>query len=222
MKKLVDLFSKEKTQKILFVGLIALVFGIFIFSIAMSNNSSENNNNNSNNDNNIQNNDNQNDNGNNNENNNQKEPKEKYQAPIKDNKATVFRQFYSLEDDEATQEMSLIQYGNKYFMSKGVTYRNENNEGFDVCASLSGTVEDVIESSVYGNTIILDHGDGVKTEYVGCTNVKVEKGATVNQGDVIATSGSAEYDELAGNHLHFKVMIDNKYYDPFTLFDTEK
>ena len=118
--------------------------------------------------------------------------------------------------------MSLIQYGSKYFMSKGVTYHNENNETFDVLASLSGTVESVTESSVYGNTIVIDHGDGIKTEYVGVSNVKVSEGAEVKQGDVIASSGMAEYDVAAGNHLHFKVSINDKYYDPLKLFDTEK
>ena len=223
MKKLANLFSKEKVQKVLFVGLIVLVFGVFLFSLVMSDNNNEHND--PNNDN-IQNNENNNNNNNEDEGNENNppevQPKEKYTAPIKAEDASVFRKFYSLEDDEATQEMSLIQYGSKYFMSKGVTYHNENNQTFDVLASLSGTVESITESSAYGNTIIIDHGDGVKTEYVGVSNVKVTEGAEVKQGDVIAVSGTAEYDVAAGNHLHFKVSIDDKYYDPLKLFDTEK
>lgn len=223
-KKLENLFSKEKVQKILFVGLIVLVFGVFLFSLILSDNGNQENNPD---DNGIQDNNNdkdKDDKNNDDKGNNQnvEEPKEKYTAPIKEENASVFRQFYSLEDDEATQEMSLIQYGNKYFMSKGITYRNENNQDFEVIASLSGTVEKVEESSVYGNTIIIDHGDGVKTEYVGVKDVKVSVGSNVKQGDVIATSGTAEYDVAAGNHVHFKVSINNKYYDPMTLFGKEK
>ena len=228
MKKDTSFFSKEKVQKILFVGLIVLVFGVFLLSLVMTDSGSEGTKPNPDN---TQDNNNENTNNNNNTNNDKEdenqivkppvpETKEKYLSPVLN--ASVFRQFYSLESDEATQEMSLIQYGNKYFMSKGVTYRNENDETFDVLASLSGTVESVTESSAYGNTIIINNGNGVKTEYVGVSNVLVEEGSEVNQGDVIASSGKAEYDVLAGNHLHFKVSIDGKYYDPLKLFNTEK
>ena len=223
MKKNMNIFSKEKVQKTLFVGLIVLVFGVFLLSLVMTDGSEgttptpDNQQNQENNNNNNE----------NNNNNNQpeqsvEEKKEKYVSPIKEEQASVFRQFYSLESDEATQEMSLIQYGNKYFMSKGVTYRNDNNESFDVLASLSGKVLSVTESSVYGNTILVDNGDGVVTEYVGVSNVLVSEGDEIKQGDVIASSGNAEYDIAAGNHLHFKVSIDGKYYDPYKLFGTEK
>ena len=226
MKKNMNIFSKEKVQKTLFVGLIVLVFGVFLLSLVMTDGkegTSPNENETPNEENNNETNDDK-------QNNNNvdeirppyQQKKEKYLSPVKEEQASVFRHFYSLESDEATQEMSLIQYGNKYFMSKGITYRNDNNENFDVLASLSGKVLSVTESSVYGNTILVENGDGVITEYVGVSNVLVSEGDEIKQGDVIASSGNAEYDAAAGNHLHFKVSINGKYYDPYKLFGTEK
>lgn len=219
MKKILNAFSKEKLQKVLFLGLIVLVFGVFILSLVLSGNDT------------TKNTDPNSDLPNDSSDGPQTdikddpivEPKvEIYLAPCDTTTTSVFRHFYSIDSDTTTQEMSLIQYGSKYIMSKGTTYRNEEDETFDVLASLSGTVTEVTPSSVYGNTIVIDHGDGIKTEYLGVKDVLVEVGDTVAQGAVIASSGTAEYDTAAANHLHFRIVINDKYYDPEKLINTSK
>lgn len=214
MKKILNAFSNEKVQKGIFISMLLLVFGIFIVSIYVTDNSEtpeepdngENNNNN------------------NNENNNNTpenpEP-EKYKAPCDPLSCSMIRYFYSLDDDTATQEMSLIQVGSTYQMSKGVTYKQENDSEFDVLATLSGVVTDIQESPLYGNVIVIDHGENVKSEYISVSNIKVSVGDEVTQGDVIATSGMSQYDALASNHLHFRVSVNGTYVDPEELLENE-
>lgn len=218
MKKLLNAFSREKVQKGIFIGMLLLVFGIFIVSIYVTDNSenpkepdnSENQNNNNNN----------NQNNNNDNNNNQETPEpEKYKAPCDTLSCSIVRYFYSLKDDAATQEMSLIQVGSTYQMSKGITYKQENDQEFDVKATLSGVVTDIQESPLYGNVIVIDHGENVKSEYVSVSNIKVSVGDEVTQGDVICTSGVAEYDVAAGNHVHFRVSVNGVYVDPQELLN---
>lgn len=219
MKKLLNAFSREKVQKGIFIGMLLLVFGIFIVSIYVTDNSenpkepdnSENQNNNNNN--------NQNNNNNNNNNNQETPEPEKYKAPCDTLSCSIVRYFYSLKDDAATQEMSLIQVGSTYQMSKGITYKQENDQEFDVKATLSGVVTDIQESPLYGNVIVIDHGENVKSEYVSVSNIKVSVGDEVTQGDVICTSGVAEYDVASGNHVHFRVSVNGVYVDPEELLN---
>ena len=127
---------------------------------------------------------------------------------------SIFRCFYDLNADKETQEMGLIEFGNKYFISKGVSYSLDGETSFDVYSTMSGSVVDVSESNVYGVSITVDHGNGIQTEYVGLSESKVSKGNLVNQGDLIGVSGSAEYDVEAKNHVHFKVSINGEYCNP--------
>lgn len=218
MKKILDALNKEKVQKLLFIFMIVFVFGVFMLSVLTNDNQEKPDDNPI--DNNQNNSDNQN---NNNDNNNEiEEPKEKFKAPCDDLSCQVIRYFYSLDDDSITQEKSIIKLGNKYQMSKGISYKKENNTTFDVCATLSGKVENIVESDIYGCIVTIDHGDNVKSEYASLSSVLVEINDEVKQGDVIGSSSNAVYDEDAGNHVHFRVSVDGKYVNPLTLLDKEK
>ncbi len=59
----------------------------------------------------------------------------------------------------------------------------------------------------YGNLIILEHGDGYVTVYAHNQENRVQPGAQVRQGDVIATVG--ETGKANGANLHFEVRKDN-------------
>ncbi|MDY4145698.1 MAG: M23 family metallopeptidase [Bacilli bacterium] len=214
MKKILNAFSKEKVQKLLFLAMIVLVFGVFMFSIFKSNNTDKPNPD----DPDINNPDNPNP----DKQTPDKPEPEKYKAPCDNLSCSIIRHFYSLEDDAATQEMSLIQIGSKYQMSRGITYKKEDDSSFDVCATLSGTVTNVQESPLYGNVITIDHGNNIKSEYLGVSKVLVKTGDTVKQGQTIASSGQAEYDKVASNHVHFRVSIDGKFVDPEDILGKEK
>ncbi len=84
--------------------------------------------------------------------------------------------------------------------------------GTEIYAAASGTVVVAGWYYTYGNCVVIDHGNGVRTLYAHCTSVNTEVGAEVNQGDVIGYVGMTGY--ATGNHLHFEVHINNRTHNP--------
>ncbi|MFA7686031.1 MAG: M23 family metallopeptidase [Candidatus Gracilibacteria bacterium] len=61
----------------------------------------------------------------------------------------------------------------------------------------------------YGNHVIIDHGNGIKTLYAHMDSLNVYEGQVVNQGDVIGIMGNTgRVYGATGIHLHWEV-IDN-------------
>jgi len=61
----------------------------------------------------------------------------------------------------------------------------------------------------YGNHVIIDHGNGVKTLYAHLDSLNVYDGQAVSQGDVIGIMGNTgRVYGATGIHLHWEV-IDN-------------
>lgn len=72
-----------------------------------------------------------------------------------------------------------------------------------IYAAQSGTVKLAAYSSSYGKHIIIQHPDNTWTLYAHCSSLKVKKGSTVSQGQVIGLTGSTG--RVTGPHLHFEV-----------------
>jgi len=64
----------------------------------------------------------------------------------------------------------------------------------------------------YGNTVVIDHGNGIVTLYAHNSQNKVTRGQQVRQGDVIALVGRTG--RATTNHLHFEVRINGRPVDP--------
>ena len=64
----------------------------------------------------------------------------------------------------------------------------------------------------YGNTIVIDHGNGYKTLYAHLSQVSQYCGAIVKAGQVIGLSGSTG--NSSGPHLHFEVRVPGGYLNP--------
>ncbi len=79
-------------------------------------------------------------------------------------------------------------------------------------AAESGRVDSARWRSVYGKTVILDHGNGYRTLYAHLSDYLVDPGEMVQKGQVIGKVGSTG--NSTGPHLHFEVRIDNKAVDP--------
>lgn len=127
---------------------------------------------------------------------------------------SVVRKFYERSGTKEDQEKSLIRYGSSYRTSVGTSYATKDNQPFEVTAAISGTVTEVKENPLYGNYVVLEHKDGIKTCYYGLSEVTVSVGATVNQGDKLGTSGTTEIDQDAGNHIYFQILKNNKHLNP--------
>lgn len=86
------------------------------------------------------------------------------------------------------------------------------NKGTAIYSAAAGTVTYSGWDGNYGYSIIVDHGNGLKTRYAHASALYVNEGATVSQGDVLAAVGSTGYS--TGNHLHFEVIINGTRVNP--------
>ena len=89
-------------------------------------------------------------------------------------------------------------------------------EGTSVLAVYDGTVESVTNTLLHGTTIVIDHGDGLKSIYNSLADGElVVSGQTVKQGDVIGEVSSTNRQEYKdGPHLHFVVEENGQVIDP--------
>lgn len=89
-------------------------------------------------------------------------------------------------------------------------------EGTPVLAVYEGTVESVTNTLLHGTTIVINHGDGIKTTYNSLADGdSVVVGQKVNQGDLIGHVSSTNRQEYRdGPHLHFVVEENGQVIDP--------
>ena len=64
----------------------------------------------------------------------------------------------------------------------------------------------------YGNSVIIDHGNGMTTLYAHCSELYVKDGDPVQKGQPIATVGSTGFS--TGPHLHFELRANGEPIDP--------
>lgn len=64
----------------------------------------------------------------------------------------------------------------------------------------------------YGNCVIIDHGNGVKTLYAHLSSISVKVGDTLSAGDEIGRIGNTGASQ--GAHLHFEVHLDGEKVNP--------
>lgn len=93
----------------------------------------------------------------------------------------------------------------------GIDYAG--NTGENIRATKSGVVEYSGWIEGYGYTIILNHGDGVKSLYAHSSQLIVSVGDSVQQGQTVALIGSTGMS--TGPHLHFEIRINGQAVDPF-------
>jgi murein DD-endopeptidase MepM/ murein hydrolase activator NlpD len=75
--------------------------------------------------------------------------------------------------------------------------------GTPIFAGANGTVSFSGWFAGYGNTVIIDHDDGLRTLYGHASVLNVSVGDTVIQGETVAFVGATG--RADGNHLHFEV-----------------
>lgn len=93
--------------------------------------------------------------------------------------------------------------------------------GTQVKAISNGTVTDVGNDPLWGNYIVIDHGDGVESKYCNLNSaLTVKTGDEVSAGTVIgAVSDSAKIELADPPHLHLEVKRNGTYIDPITYID---
>ena len=108
-----------------------------------------------------------------------------------------------------------------------------SHKGVDICAaagtpiyaSAGGTVTKsgynrAGAGTGYGNSIIINHGNGYTTVYAHCLSLVVHAGQTVKQGQLIGYVGSTG--RSSGNHCHFEIRRNGSYIAPQNVFNRRK
>jgi len=72
---------------------------------------------------------------------------------------------------------------------------------------------------IYGNTIILDHGQGIFSLYSHLSEIGVAAGELKDKGDIIGLSGATGM--AGGDHLHFSILINSIFVTPVEWWDQQ-
>ena len=139
--------------------------------------------------------------------------------PFTSTKVAVSKYFYHSQDESERQTNSLIKYQNIYMPNTGILYSSD--EKFDILAVDDGKVTSVKKDEILGYIIEIEHTNNVITIYQSVSDVKVEEGATIKQGDIIASSGSNSLENEKENCLHFEVYKDGKLLNPESVYNIE-
>lgn len=111
-------------------------------------------------------------------------------------------------------------FGTKRIMNKkresvhrGLDIRGKMGE--KVKASNHGRVVLAEELFFGGNTVIIDHGQGIYTIYMHLSKINVQPGNTISKGDTVGFVGASG--RATGPHLHFGVKVHTISVNPVSL-----
>jgi murein DD-endopeptidase MepM/ murein hydrolase activator NlpD len=98
--------------------------------------------------------------------------------------------------------------------------RSRMHKGLDIAAQQGTPIRPIRPGRVvfsgdrggFGNAVIIDHGDGLKSVYAHCHELNVREGDAVGEGTVIGTVGSTG--RSTGPHLHLEVHRDGEAINP--------
>jgi len=97
----------------------------------------------------------------------------------------------------------------------GVDFRARTPQ--PILAANNGVVVLAKERYYAGDTVIIDHGEGIYSCYFHLSRYNVKAGQYVRKGEVIGLTGATG--RITGPHLHFGMMVHSRQTDPLYLIE---
>lgn len=139
---------------------------------------------------------------------------------ISDNKKYFSGVFIQPVEGEITTDFGSIRYVNGQPTSvRHGAIDIAAKEGTPVKAAGGGRVVFAEYLQLTGNTVVIEHGFGIKSWYYHMNSLSVAVDDMVGQGDMIGTVGTTGFS--TGPHLHFGMSVNNVWINPWTAFETE-
>jgi hypothetical protein len=113
----------------------------------------------------------------------------------------------------------------RIYLYKGKKVDEKDHLGIDLAslanspvqASNYGRVIFAGRLGIYGNTVVLDHGQGLASVYGHLSSIAVSLDQKVEKGAVIGHTGQTGL--AGGDHLHFAIMLNGIFVDPIEWWD---
>lgn len=113
------------------------------------------------------------------------------------------------------------------YLYKGREIDTQVHLGYDLAstrhaaapAANSGVVAFAGPLTIYGNTVMVDHGLGLMTLYGHLSSIAVKVGDAVERGQELGRTGSTGL--AVGDHLHFEVMVHGVSVTPLEWWDAK-
>lgn len=111
------------------------------------------------------------------------------------------------------------------YVLDGAVLDEKVHQGYDLAsvamaeipAANAGTVVHAGPLTIYGNTVIIDHGQGLLSLYGHCSSLQVAVGDQVTRGQTIARTGATGL--AGGDHLHLEVIVGGVPVNPLEWLD---
>ena len=87
----------------------------------------------------------------------------------------------------------------------------------EVKAANNGKVVFADYLGIYGNMVIIDHGQGIFSLYSHLSEIVAQSGAMLKSGDVLGRTGTTGM--AGGDHLHFAMLINGVFVTPIEWWD---
>lgn len=94
----------------------------------------------------------------------------------------------------------------------GIDIASETGKGTKILAAADGIVITAEYDAVYGNYMVIDHGNGIFTLYAHCDEFFAEANRQVFAGEPIASMGVSG--NATGPCLHFEIQVNGESLDP--------
>jgi len=92
-------------------------------------------------------------------------------------------------------------------------------KGAKVLSTADGIIQKAVYSHTFGNYVVIQHKNNIKTLYAHMSKLNVRNGQKVKLGDTIGTQGTTG--TSTGEHVHYEIIINNQHHDPLNFIRTK-